>query len=508
MGNARASKTEAGGSIMCYTGTTMARDISRHTTRTVFAFVILVGLLSFAVTYNALFSVAFILLCMGVYVLSYHLELGFYVMIALSMMTGWQLNLADYYGIFRDYPALLSINAPVADFWVVFLLVAFSLQYFRQWIAGKRQSIVTPGLLLYAFFLLSALVSLVNIPVVERGEGINYLFRFLVFLYVGYIVLGVNICRDKQTLLNGLKILAGVGVFAAIMGIVSLPLGLWTVGGFTRAVPFGILGWSPFGNVHILIAEVLTTTLPIAVFFYVQSEKKNKTAWAISAALMLITAVLTLSRAAILTIGVEACLLAYLFRKKIKWERFVAQFSWVLGLLAIPMFYAAYFILTNPTVEASQDARSHLTGIAIYLFREHPFIGQGVGSFLARLAEVDLFRLEFGDPLEAHGVVQKILAEQGLFGLVTFSVFVGYIFWRLYQRYQQEQYSIEARMLSLLGFFLVLSPAVFQLFNTQYYSSKMWIPIMLAMAQFTIYKTDKKHGKVFHSDRKPIVAEV
>lgn len=473
-------------------------------TRHVFSFVLCIALVSFAIAWQPLFLGALILGALFVYVLSFYLPIGFYIMIALSMMTEWKIYFANYHAILKDYPQLLAVNAPVVDFWVIILLLAYAVYFVRRWLQGNTDRLLAPGFYWYGLFLLSAVVSLLNLPLIEITAGAKYIVRFLVFLYIGYILLGVNICKNKQILTTGLRTLSFVGIAGAIMGLVSLGLGLWEVAGFTRAVPFAIFGWAPFGYQHILLAEVLTISLPIAFFFYVRAEHAEKKWWGIGTLLILAAAILTLSRAALLTIAVEVLLLLYIFREHIPWANLYQKYKGTVSALGVGLVvllsYAAFFILTNPTVVSSSEARSYMTDISVHLFLEHPFIGQGAGSYVQRLSEVHVFRTEFGDALEAHGIIQKLISEQGMFGLITFGLFMAYILYRLIQRYQHDHFTLEARLFSLLGVFLVLSPLVFQLFNTQYYSSKMWIPIMLAMAQFTLYREERKHGKVFKGD--------
>ena len=146
----------------------------------------------------------------------------------------------------------------------------------------------------------------------------------------------------------------------------------------------------------------------------------------------------------------------------------------------------AYFFgfMTTTFVERSTEARWALTSISNYLFLQHPILGQGVGTFVSRVSEINYFILEFGTPIDAHGLISKLIAEQGLFGLVAFGLFIIWLLKFINRSFKQKP------VIGLLALFLALSPLIFQLFNTQYYSSKMWVPIMLSVAIVNVF--DKK----------------
>jgi cell division protein FtsW (lipid II flippase) len=74
------------------------------------------------------------------------------------------------------------------------------------------------------------------------------------------------------------------------------------------------------------------------------------------------------------------------------------------------------------------------------------------------------------------------LAETGALGFLTFFALLGYIIWRLFSAYRQMpedspyKYILLALMLSAAG------SIIFQLFNTSYFVSKLWLPLGVALA--------------------------
>lgn len=452
--------------------------------------------ISFFIPAVALAS-ALVALLVGVWALSYHLSFGWLVLVFLSPLINWELNLSWLQPSFSQYPWLYSMHAPVVEFWTVLLLLAFGISLVRQWRRGHTPTLVWPGIQWFALFVGSALVSLINVPPEERVDSLKYVAHFLLLFYFGYLLLAANVVDTKKLWRQSLVTLASVGFLAALMGAISLVLGVWSGGGFHRAVPFAIFGWAPFGDQHIFLAEVITTTVPIFLFFWRQAtDPQRKKQLAMAAWFVAIIGFLTLSRAGWVTMFAEAVLFFYLTRHENFWHEVWGVSRRGLVVVLPILLYFVYFLLTSPVVASSTSTRLSLTDMALFLFREHPLVGQGVGTFTNRVVEFKIYTTEFGEALDAQGVVQKLLAEQGLLGLGTFVLFVGWIVLTILRRYRSEDYTAEARGAYFVSLFLLASPLIFQLFNTQYYTSKMWIPIALALAQSILYKKDTQVVKL------------
>jgi len=461
---------------------------------TAFSFIILSLLSVFLIITKGVLFVFGLLLVTLVWALSHRLDIGWYILVFLSPMMNWFLDFSDYWYVFQDYPQLLSIHAPVVEFWTVLLICAYIISLVRDWLHGRDVHLFTPGIGFFTLFVISALVSLLNISPSFVSSGVWYLVRFILLFYVGYIVLGANIIKGKHVLHRSLLMFGLSGFLAMTMGIASLFTGAWkAVYGFPRVTPFAIGGWMPFGDQHIFLAEVLTTTIPIFVYFwYVQKDVLKRKWLGILVIVMVCTALATLSRAAWVTLVAQGFVFVMLLKKYISFDRIWKTARWFLLLLAPLVLYVSYFLLTNSIVQSSNAARWTLTDVSIFMFADHPVIGNGVGQFVPLLEDIKYFNVEFGAAVDAHGIVQKLLAEQGLIGLLAFALFVGWIVRRVYGRFQDSRYEEEARLVAFMGLFLVLSPFIFQLFNTQYYSSRMWVPIALALAQSIVYRRKRE----------------
>ena len=90
------------------------------------------------------------------------------------------------------------------------------------------------------------------------------------------------------------------------------------------------------------------------------------------------------------------------------------------------------------------------------------------------LGDSYIYRLDYGDPLDGHGFIQKIILEEGYVGLI---LFVSFLIWNilLLYKYRRDRY-VSIMLLTVVG------AVVFQLFNTSYFNSVMWLPLGVASA--------------------------
>ena len=438
----------------------------------------------------------------GIILLSYRLDIGLYIMVFLTPLIGWQFH-ADYFRSFLgDNSSLLEFYVPMVDFWTIILMIAYAVYLLRKWLKGEKHKITLPGIGLFTLFLLSAVLSLFNVSGSEFGTSISYIIRFPLFIYVGYIILGTNIIRDKIILDRALSVYAWVGCAGALMGLVSLFVGSYGVGGLHRAVPLSIFGWAPLSYVNIaygpiLLAEMLTTAFPVMLYLAYRAKQESERMLYLSmSALTAVITLLTFSRSGWLTLMFEISLCAYFMRTSIPWDK-VKKFLPIAGVVVVPLAIYMLLFLRTTVVSSSNSTRLALTQIGWELFLEHPVLGQGVGTFLDRLSEVRFFLYEFGEPIDAHSILTKISTEQGVVGIITFALFIGWVCTSIYTRMKDNDYSPRARMVALLSFFLVAAPIFFQLFNTQYYSARMWIPIVFAMSMNLVYRDESKNALVY-----------
>jgi O-antigen ligase len=125
-----------------------------------------------------------------------------------------------------------------------------------------------------------------------------------------------------------------------------------------------------------------------------------------------------------------------------------------------------------------------MTKISFFYANRSPLHGYGPGMFAQILGSVRDWTQEYGEALDAHGIVQKIIVEDGYVGLALILLFLSFLFKKLWELYQ----GAEDRELYVVLFMSALGAVVFQFFNTSYFTSVMWLPIGLAVSASTFLK--------------------
>ena len=232
------------------------------------------------------------------------------------------------------------------------------------------------------------------------------------------------------------------------------------------------------------MAEVLVAVLPLAFYLFIRGSGQAKKFYFFSSLLIATIALLTFARAAWLALATQ--LLIYFLLSHSGKEKLHHLRQWALpALLIVPLAVYMFLFSISPIVQSSNSTRLDLTGIAWTYFKLHPWLGNGVGTFVPLVESTRLFTVEYGDPLDAHGVIQKLMAEQGLLGLIAFFVFVGWILGRIWRGHHAAD--SEHKLLLLCLFMSVSGSLVYQLFNTSYYNAHLWLPVGLALATIKLY---------------------
>lgn len=335
-----------------------------------------------------------------------------------------------------------------------------------------------PGLVFFLLFFAASLLSLINAESVLYS--LKYIFRPLTFFYLMFVVLPYNVINSKKVLLNVLRIFYGVGIFVAFMGLWSI-LFSENSGLLRRALPLPIFGVPILGTNHNLIAEVLISIIPIG-FILIWEAKEIWLKKLLITGVLLMSAInlLTFSRTGWIVLAFE--LLALVLIKYRKNIRSYFELGLVVMLIISPLLLYGYIFLTSEIVRSSNMNRLALTKIALESFYKHPIVGAGAGTFIEQVARDRWYIVEYGSPLESHGVVQKLLAETGALGFLTFFLLLGYIIWRLCGVYKKIPDKSPYKYILLALILTSAGSIIFQLFNTSYFVSKMWLPIGVALA--------------------------
>lgn len=354
---------------------------------------------------------------------------------------------------------------------------------YQSLIKRKLQPIAWPLGRYWFFFLAAILVSSVlgSWPI----ESIKYSLKTIVFAYLFYIVIPANLVNTWQKwrwLFSGV-IIAGVG--SALVGLWSLTeQNLSNV--FFRVQPISLWGHWWLGYNHNLIAEFLVISNMFLLAARGLVKNKVEQRWLDVVFLFcLILTLLTFSRAAWITTALQLVIWWFFLknsRQKIGW----LLMGGILAILALPLWLR----MENLQVSnfSSTENRALLLQISVNNFLEHPLVGLGSGQYLRMVGDNLRFVAKYGDPIDSHGVIQKLIAENGLFGLLTyFILFFALI--KYWLKLWRDNQGSEAWIIPLvLGAFGGL---FFQFFNTSYYKGRVWLPVALTLIAGQLIKYDK-----------------
>ncbi|HPV70467.1 MAG TPA: O-antigen ligase family protein [Candidatus Magasanikbacteria bacterium] len=415
---------------------------------------------------------------------------SFYILIFLAPFLGLVVDFSQY-SFAQKIPGLSSIQAPIADLLAIVLFLALILKNRRAnknhpwqlWLTNLKET----GLEFFLPFLIINLVSLFNLGSDQLGNSFKYFLRPIVFFYLMWIVLPYFVITTKTIAQKTIQVIVGSGLAAAFWGIISVLLSgnnsLWK-----RITPGKIGGLSPLTYNHNILAEVLVLAVPLAFYFFLKNQKKpnhqTEKILFLSFLFLTLVALLTFSRAAWIALVFE--IIVYWFCQKQKFPRSSTpptQLRWkkagiIVAFLLPVIIYMGVFSLSY-VVKSSTSTRLDMTEIAWTYFHAHPLIGNGTGTFTQLIGDTRLFTVEYGDPLDSHGVIQKLLAETGALGLISFFIFVSWIISQLYQSAKLATEEKELKTLVLVSF---LGCLVFQLFNTSYYNQHLWLMAGVGLA--------------------------
>ncbi len=397
-------------------------------------------------------------------------------------LTALSLPLLDW----RFYISGLEFN--ISDFLILltaifFLVYRLGQRFIGQAVRKWQWPLAWPMLC----FLLAALLSSLFSP--WRVESLKYFFRIIVFVYLLYIVLPVNALnswRDWRWPFYGI-LMAGIG--SSMVGLISLFSQDWS-NSFFRAQPIAIFGQWWMGSNHNLLAELLIITnfFILAWGYWQKNERWRRCSQILFVSFSLIT-LLTFSRAAWLVVATQLLFMWLLLTKPRE------RFGWLLAGLLLFVLSLPLWVKMSQLQEANFGSTANhvlLTEIAWQSLQGRPIIGWGSGQFLTLVDHNLRFRAKYGDPIDSHGVLQKVVAENGYLGLialimVAFSLLAYW--WKAWQKYGRQNLWLDFLILGASGGLL------FQLFNTSYYKGKVWLPVAISLAAIKLLEhgEPKKH---------------
>lgn len=390
-----------------------------------------------------------------------------------------------------------AIDTSLAEAVLFAVLAAWALKLVLLW-RGRRDVNWRPKLPLigsYAFLFLAHVASAFSPLEPDRVLAMKYALRPVLFDFLAFIALPVNLIRSRRRFIITLSVFAGVGFFAALNGFVSVFFPTDSSALVGRAHPFPMFGIHALGENHNELADLLVVIVPftLALAELARNPRMRRLLF-FAAGFEFVIGLLTFTRTAWIVFAAEGLVLgATVWRAQVK--KHLAKLA-LAAVILLPLAVAMAAYSVSMTAQSSNSTRLALTEIALELFRSSPWIGAGAGTFVDRVGSTRVFLLEYGDPLDSHGFLQKLAAETGVLGLAAFGivlVHLGSIVLRGVRRFRIPSASA-AWILLAVG---CGGEILYQLFNTDYWTGKMWLPIGLLLAAWNVLEpppTGAKNG--------------
>ncbi len=386
-----------------------------------------------------------------------------------------------------------SFQVSIVEILAGVLAALFFIDRFVQILQGrsKLKDIKWPLLLPISIFVVIGAISVLFSQYMLFSGW--YLVRWVLFFYLAYVVVPYNIIKNGDILKRSLITLFISGILVAIMGLISLYYQDWG-NSFFRVQPIKVFGIYPLGTNHNLIAEflVIVAWSSLALKHWFKSIFSQRLIDVLAVFLMVVT-VGTFSRTGWIVLALEISVYLiinniFIKKQKLKLISLVAGLCFLIIILA-PFAYRMATLQADNT--SSTANRVLLTQIAWRSMLAHPIIGYGPGMFVNLVDNNIRFRANYGDPLDSHGVLQKVMAEMGLLGVLSLAYllfYIGRIFFLALKKYPPEAQWLIFLEIAVLGGF------AYQFFNTSYYKGKLWLPVALVLSAINLLS--KKYARL------------
>lgn len=443
-----------------------------------FSLAVLVAIIGFGISIFSPFgALAFLVGALFFAVLVVKPEWGVYALAGLFPFTNW----------FWSSPGFLpfSVYAPYVDMIGLVMVGAWFLRLVFHWIFEdyKIRMRDYPGILLFGAFVLAQLVSVQNayVPL----TSFKFVLRPIVFVYLVYVVVPYQVIMSKDVLKRVVGIIVAVSALIAGSGIASFWLEKQV--GFPRLKPLGLFGVYPMGTNHNLLAETLVTSAPFAFVLALWAKRPRlQKVYALLGLFMIAVALGTFSRAAWIAVVLQGVVGVLVLLTKPHFKKMARSIVIVAAVVALPLLVVFSQFLGSDIVSESNTNRLMMLDTAMYALEKNVWFGQGPGMFIDFIGFNSDYSRLFGTPIDAHGLIIKLMTEAGIVGIVLMYSLLGFFVWKIAKAVLRTQ--DDKTMLVLLSFLLaIIGTIVFQQFNTSYYTGKFWFPLGVSLAAVKLF---------------------
>lgn len=387
-----------------------------------------------------------------------------------------------------------GLELSLIDLLALIALSAFFIRYFYIYFFTPRiykEKIIFPYFLWFLLFFLSVFISAILSS--DPVSSLWYFVRWILFFYLAFVVFPFNVIKNfkqlSKTLIAisvGALVLAGVGIASLFYQDLS--------DYFFRAQPLLIFNRWIFGENYNLMSEflIISSFLLLSLKYFFHKEKESKIINLLFV-FLLVVIFLSFGRTAWITVALQLFLYflveTLIFKKKKISLKELFLYIFIVACLISPLFLKM-IDLQRANVSSTQN-RVILSQIAWSSFLEKPLFGNGSGTFVSLVEKNTRFVAKYGSPLDSHGFVQKILAENGIFGLVAFVLLLIFIFIKSFLIIISQPKYYKLTWPIFIG---ALGGVFYQLFNTSYYKGRVWLPValMLVAIKLILEKKDEE----------------
>jgi putative inorganic carbon (HCO3(-)) transporter len=331
--------------------------------------------------------------------------------------------------------------------------------WFLAWGLGRRRAVAER--LLWPLAGLAVWLPLSLAVAYDQAAGLTVGLRYLTFFSLVFLVVQM-VDGDRRAAVRIVDVAVAAATAAALVGLANF----LAHGGRARG---------PLDDPNDF-AFMLAVTLPLALYRVRSAPDRLRRALAVLAVLALSATILaTLSRSAIVGLGVAALWATATGRLPLRWVALVAG-----GTLAIAL---GWYLLQPEQVETAVLAKQHVAQsniderqlawqVALEEARSSPLLGVGPGNFETRFDEFSPPGATGQGALATHNAYLSVLAELGLPGLGLFGVYLALSWSRLRRRHRGDA-DADALQSALAGGFIVA--VVGALFLTEQFYAPLWL---------------------------------
>ena len=264
---------------------------------------------------------------------------------------------------------------------------------------------------------------------------------YRLLLGIGFFYAIINWTNTKTKLQILILALSLIGLSLAMVGLFSVQ---WT----TTKVPFmpdWIYDFIPTLVSDIIHRNVMAGTLVVIIpiiiaiplFDWQDLRGFEKFILIASSSVMIGVVILTQSRAGWMALALSMGVLVLLAGK---WTKYLFVFAATLGIVI--MIYVGITPFLNALIESNTiggfEGRLETWSRAIYMIRDYPFTGVGMGSFMMVADTLYPFtRLGYGTVHHAHNMFMQVAVDLGIPGFISWFailIIVCALAWQLYRK--------------------------------------------------------------------------